>query len=445
MIVGAGVAGLAAAQRLVAAGLDVTVTEARDRIGGRVLTVHDPTLAVPIELGAEFVHGSAPEVNRVALDAALGVIDVAGHRSIATRGRLRRDHDFGARLHRVMKRLDANRTPDRSLAEALARMRSLGNEDRRVALQYVQGFHAADPKIISERSLAEGGKGYAPGDNVRERRLGRVLGGYDGVVRALASPVMRRIQLGSVVTRVRWRAGEVAIDAESSGGQRLPDIPARAVIITVPLGVLTAPTGSRGRIEFDPPLPSKDRAVRVLAMGAAVRVSLRLDEPFWGSPHFAKRRGGTQIDTMSFVSARAGESFPVWWTPYPVRAPLLVGWCGGPVAWALSREPREAVINAAIRSLATLFGMTERAMARRVIAAFTHDWNNDPYSRGSYSYPSVGGADAAAALARPIRGTVYFAGEHAEGRGRNGTVDGAIASGRLAAELILRKGIEASP
>ena len=173
-------------------------------------------------------------------------------------------------------------------------------------------------------------------------------------------------------------------------------------------------------------------------MGAAVRVSLRLDEPFWGSPRFSKRRGGTQIDTMSFVSARARESFPVWWTPYPIRAPLLVGWCGGPAAWALSRESREAVINAAVRSLATLFGMTRRTMARRVLAAFTHDWNNDPYSRGSYSYPGVGGADAAAALARPIRGTVYFAGEHTEGGGRNGTVDGAIASGRRAAELLLR-------
>ncbi len=54
MIVGAGVAGLAAAQRLVAAGLDVIVREARDRIGGRVWTVHEPGLAVPVELGAEF-------------------------------------------------------------------------------------------------------------------------------------------------------------------------------------------------------------------------------------------------------------------------------------------------------------------------------------------------------------------------------------------------------
>ncbi|HEY3258381.1 MAG TPA: NAD(P)/FAD-dependent oxidoreductase [Gemmatimonadaceae bacterium] len=438
VIVGAGVAGLAAAQRLVAAGLDVTVAEARDRIGGRLWTVHDPSISVPIELGAEFVHGTAPEVNRIALDAALGVIDIAGHRSIATRGRLRQADEFMARVHRVLSRLDPDRSPDRSLADALARMRSVGSEDRRVALQYVQGFHAADPKIISERSLAEGAKGYAPGDDVRELRIGRVLGGYDGVVRALASAVTSRIQLGSVVTRVRWRTSEVVIDAESSDGEKLADLQARAVIITIPLGVLSAPPGSRGRVELDPPLPSKDRAMRMLAMGAAVRVSLTLDEPFWISRNFANRRGNGQFDTMAFLNAQSPATFPVWWTPYPVRAPLLVGWCGGPAAWALSREPREAVINAAIRSLATLFGMTQRTMARRVHAAFTHDWNNDPFSLGSYSYARVGGSRASTALARPVRGTVYFAGEHAEGRGPNGTVDGAIASGRRAAELLLR-------
>jgi monoamine oxidase len=353
--------------------------------------------------------------------------------SIARLGRLRRDDDYGARLHHVMRRLNPSRTPDRSFAEALERMRSISSEDRRASVQYVQGFHAADPKIISERSLAEGGKGYAPGDDVRERRLGRVLGGYDGVVRALASSVVRRIQLGKVVTRVRWREGEVVIDAQSSTGKRFPELAARAVIITVPLGVLTAAPGSRGRIEFDPPLRSKDRLMRLLAMGAAVRVSLQFDDAFW--------LGRSQLDTMTILSARSRAAFPGWWTPYPVHAPLLVGWCGGPAAWALSREPHEAVINAAVRSLATLFGMTQRTIARRVLAAFTHDWNNDPYSRGSYSYARVGGASAATALARPVRGTVYFAGEHAEGRGLNGTVDGAIASGRRAAELILRDGV----
>jgi monoamine oxidase len=403
-----------------------------------VWTVHEPSLAVPIELGAEFVHGSAPEVNAIALDASLGVIDIAGHRWIGGPGRLRLANDFWPRLDRVLSRLDADRRPDRSFAEALARMRSVGTEDRRLGRQYVEGFNAADAKIISERSLAGGGRRGRRRNDESQWRIGRVLGGYDGVVRALASPVISRIQLGCVVTRVRWRAGEVMIEAQSSGGQRLPDFSARAVIITLPLGVLAAPAGSRGHIELDPPLPSKERAMRLLAMGAAVRVALQLDEPFWASRDFAKRRVNGQFEGMAFLSAQSAASFPAWWTPYPILAPLLVGWCGGPAAWALSGQSREAVNDAAIRSVATVFGMTQRTIARRVLSAFTHDWNNDPYSRGSYSYARVGGANAAVALARPVQRTVYFAGEHAYGRGRNGTVDGAIASGQRAAELLLR-------
>ena len=423
---------------MAAAGLDVAVIEARDRIGGRVWTVRDPNLAVPIELGAEFAHGGAPEVNRIARESALGVVDIAGHRWINARGRLRLADDFGTRVDQVMKRLDPDRSPDRSFADALARMRSINSEDRRLALQYVAGFEAADPTVISERWLAKEEKGGGPRDDVRERRIGRVLGGYDNVVRALAAPVMGRIRLGAVVTRVRWSAGHVRIQAQTASGEAVSDISAKAVIITVPLGVLTAPPGTRARIELDPPLPSKDRAIRMLAMGAAVRVSLQLDEPFWVSPQFAKRRGDTHFDTMMFISAQSPSPFQAWWTSYPIHAPLLVGWCGGPAAWALSREPRDAVVDTAIRSAATLFGMTERTMARRVRAAFTHDWNNDPYTRGSYSYVGVGGVNAASALSRPVRGTVYFAGEHADASGRNGTVDGAIASGRRAADMLLR-------
>ena len=62
LILGAGVAGLSAAVELARAGLHVEIIEARDRMGGRVFTQHDPTLNHPIELGAEFVHGMPPEI-----------------------------------------------------------------------------------------------------------------------------------------------------------------------------------------------------------------------------------------------------------------------------------------------------------------------------------------------------------------------------------------------
>lgn len=118
--------------------------------------------------------------------------------------------------------------------------------------------------------------------------------------------------------------------------------------------------------------------------------------------------------------------------------PLLVGWCGGPAAAAVSPKPHDAVVDDAVRSIAAILGTTPRAMARRVRTAYTHDWTNDPFSRGCYSYARVGGAGAAQALARPVRRTLHFAGEHAYGRGRYGMVDGAIASGERAAMRVVQ-------
>src|SRR5690349_14905164 len=88
LVLGAGAAGLAAARDLSHAGLRVTVVEARARVGGRILTVHDPRAPVPLELGAEFVHGEAPETLEIAQAAGLAVIELPGTHELASSGRL---------------------------------------------------------------------------------------------------------------------------------------------------------------------------------------------------------------------------------------------------------------------------------------------------------------------------------------------------------------------
>ena len=88
VIVGAGVAGLAAARKLHEEGARIAILEARDRIGGRILTVRDERTPVPIELGAEFVHGTAEEVVELAREARLVICDIHGERWRATRGKL---------------------------------------------------------------------------------------------------------------------------------------------------------------------------------------------------------------------------------------------------------------------------------------------------------------------------------------------------------------------
>lgn len=433
-IIGAGVSGLAAAKCLVDAGLDVTVLEARDRIGGRVWTTTPPGLAMPVELGAEFLHGQAEEIDAVVGAEGLHAIDIAGRRWSSLRGRLTLMDDFWERLDRVMRRLDPDRARDRSFADALSGMRSARADDRGLALQYVEGFHAADPFTISERALADGG---SPRGDVRERRLGRVLEGYGTIVEALARPVRDRIRLNTEVRRVRWRRGSVDVQHLDRTSRASSSTTADAAIVTLPLGVLQSDTGTEGTVEFEPAVPRLERNVSRLCMGHVVKVVLQLDEAFWAGEQFAKHAGDDRFDTLAFLHSRDVVAFPVWWTPYPVRAPMLVAWRGGPVARELSRMTRDALVAAAIESLATVLGMRARAIRRRVAMAFVHDWTNDPYSRGAYSYVGVDGDNAARALARPVERTLFFAGEHADREGRNGTVHGAIASGRAAADAVL--------
>src|SRR5216117_1982335 len=89
LILGAGAAGLAAARDLSHAGLRVTIIEARPRVGGRVLTLHDPRAPIPLELGAEFIHGETAETLSLAQAAGLAVLELPDTHELATAGRFK--------------------------------------------------------------------------------------------------------------------------------------------------------------------------------------------------------------------------------------------------------------------------------------------------------------------------------------------------------------------
>ncbi|HEY3595734.1 MAG TPA: NAD(P)/FAD-dependent oxidoreductase [Polyangiaceae bacterium] len=435
VVIGAGAAGLAAARALDEHGLDVIVLEARERIGGRVFTQRDSATSIPIELGPEFIHGSAPEIEEIVKAASLAACDISGQRWQVTGSRFRRADDFFERLDRVMRRLNT-RGPDRSFQDFLDTRpggRRLA-QDRSLALHFVEGFHGADPARVSERALSDGG---SPGDDVREQRIGRVLDGYDRVIDWLAAPLGDRVRTSAIVTRVRWAPGNVSVEVRHPDGRARPSVNAAAAIVTLPIGVLNASPGDVGAVEFEPEVRTKKPSLDRLAMASVVRIVLRLSERFWASEWYAKQIGIQELDTLSFLHTN-DEHFPVWWTAYPVTAPVIVGWNGGPGAAALSQLASEELEDTAINSLARQFQIAPRKMRGMVEAAWTHDWEHDPFTRGVYSYSLVGGADAGKDLARPLRGTLFFAGEATETEGRSGTVHGAIGTGRRAADEVRR-------
>jgi monoamine oxidase len=436
-IVGAGAAGLAAARALHDAGVDVVVLEARSRIGGRVFTIRDPHSPVPIELGAEFVHGRAPELHDIVDDASLTLVDIGGTRWTSRGGTLRRFDDFWDRLERVMRHLDGDRRRrDFSFHEFLKRKPGgpRAGSARTFAREYVEGFHAADPHSISGQALAESG---SPGDDHRERRIGRILEGYDRVLSWLAAPIEARIRLSTIVTAIEWEPRHVSLRVRDAFTSKARSISARAAVVAVPIGVLKAGDADQGAIRFVPTIAQKTSALEHVSSGVVVRVVLRLSDRFWTSDAFAKRHHADDLDTWSFLHGTDSD-FPTWWTAYPSNAPLLVGWCGGPRAREIARLSPSDTTDRAAHALASHIGSSTRRVSTMIEASWMHDWVHDPFARGAYSYQMVGGVDAPVELARPLKATLFFAGEATETSGGTGTVHGAIATGRRAAKQVLR-------
>jgi len=453
VIIGAGAAGIAAARELHEQGLRLVVLEARERIGGRVWTHRDPKTPVPIELGAEFIHGSAEEIEKILQDARLPVVDIEGRRWMVSGTRWTPLDDFWDRLYRVMHLMKGARgrggrgragrgqeeggSRDRSF-QAFLDTRPGGRRlarDRQLARQFVEGFHAADPRLISTKALAESG---TPGGEVRETRLGHVADGYDHLLEWMAAPVADRIRPGAIVTRVAWSRGHAVVEVKHGDGRDRFEVEARAVLVTVPLGVLQAQRGDVGAIAFEPDLgPVKRAALDGLVSGSVVRVALHLRERVWASEEFGKKVQDEETDALSFLQSNDPD-FPVWWTTYPMRAPVIVGWRGGPGARRLSQLPPEEIEARAIASLARHLRTTTRRMRSMVEGVWTHNWELDPFARGAYSYQRVGGANATDMLARPLKRTLFFAGEATGTGGSTGTVDGAIGTGRRAAKQLMR-------
>jgi monoamine oxidase len=416
VVVGAGVAGLAAADALAAEGASVTVLEARDRIGGRILTLRPTGVVAPIELGAEFVHGRMTETLGVAEDAGLLLTAIEGEHWRARPGVREPATDAGGSFEHVLGQLDAGRTPDRTFEEFLAAT-PVDGRDAAAARLYVQGFDAADPARVGERWLALTEAAAERDDAAHQYRI---VDGYDRVPRWLARRLGEgALRLSSPVERIAWGAGRVTVSV--AGGVT---VEARSAIITAPLAVLAAADG----IAFDPPLDGDKRsAIDGIATGSVVRLVVRFQEPFWE---------GMGLDRLGFLFTE-DPSVRVWWTSYPLRTPLLVGWVGGPTATALAELESETIADRALEGLATQLDVERRWLDELVVEHWYHDWERDLYARGAYSYGLANGIDAPRALGAPVNRTLFFAGEATDPDGRSGTVHGAIASGRRAADEVL--------
>jgi monoamine oxidase len=431
VIIGAGVSGLAAASELRKSGLSVLILEARDHVGGRAWTRHEPDLSAPIELGAEFIHGRVPETFELLREVGKAALDTSGAHWTLRGGKLvQNTEDLFGDIQEALERSKVLEQPDVSFATWLSHSDQYGLSPDAAAMAkaFAEGFDAADPNWVSAHFIA---KEWGSGGMLDSPQF-RPLGGYSSVLAALAGALDReniRLQLQTIVGAIRWKRGSVEIDATFL--EQPFTVKAACAIVTLPLGVLQAPADAPGAVRFVPGLDAKRKALEGLAFGPVLKLSLRFRNAFWEDLDGGKYQGA------SFFHS-AATAFPTFWTSLPLRAPLLTAWIGGPKAARLSSAEMPDIVRQALESLSAIFGGRPPSEFE-LEAAYLHNWQTDPFARGAYSYIAVGGQDARRALATPLEDTLFFAGEATDTEDEAATVTGALQSGARAAREVTRR------
>jgi len=436
IVIGAGMAGLAAACQLGHAGIAAHILEARDRIGGRVFTHLDPDCDYPIELGAEFIHGKPPEILELLRKAKTEITEVQGEAWSAEDDRLS-PCGFWDEVDQILQKMDDSK-PDESFAAFLDRCcRSPNTQAQKRAKQraqgYVSGFNAADPALVGVHWLL---KEMQAEEKIEGARAFRCRNGYKDLLDVFQQEIKNyniTVHTETVVQQVRWKAGSVKVDNRDQKSEST--LEARRVLITLPLSLLKAPVGQQGVVRLTPELPrQKKDALDKLEMGKVIRVTLRFRERFWDSIKPAGARGS--LSNMSFFFG-PDDWFPTWWTANPAKSPIIKGWAPFRSAERLSGKSHSFVVERSVQTLSTLLRVSKSELEKILEDAHVHDWQADPFSLGAYSYGKVGANEAQQVLAEPVQDTLYFAGETTDTTGNNGTVHGAIASGYRAAKQIL--------
>ena len=438
VVVGAGFAGLACADELAAAGYDVTVAEARSRVGGRVETLHDLVQGKTVEAGGELIGPNQPTWMAYAKRFGLKFVEMPWDASdtIVLDGQpLGRDEARSlwqetrsalAQLNTLAEPIDADRPwrrPNaadidrRSLDDWITRLDASPRCRQLITIQMtgINGLIPAWQSLLAMLSIVKGGGVQKFWD---ETDTLHCIGGTQQLAKRLAASFVERagearLKLSTPVHRIELHDDGAAVQLADGSRLKADDV------------VLTAPPSTWSKIAFMPALPG----ALVVPMAASTKWLAVVRERIWqrlGRQHNAMSNGPVQITW----EATAGQG--------DAGSHALVAFAGGREAdqcraWPVAE--RAARYGAVLEKLFPGFGAV--AAGGRFI-----DWVNDPWARGSYSFPAPGQVTTVGPLLEAGHARrLHFAGEHCS-YAFIGWMEGALASGvRLAQRLAVRDGV----
>ncbi|KAL4448490.1 hypothetical protein ABPG75_005709 [Micractinium tetrahymenae] len=440
IVVGAGLAGTAAAHDLAKQGLKVILLEARSRIGGRTWTQELPAAGgkkVRVEMGAAWVHGlvNNPIVTLakqagVSLAARVtdyenAVVYLPNGKEASAAQETRWEGLFSDFEDAIASEQAANEESGRDPGIGAVLTRFIADEELagmdRLALLFLANTNIEQEYAAPLAKLSL----YYDSDTALDGDDKFVTGGYQRLAEFLARGL--DVRLGHKVTAIdSSKPGSITVSVEGKA-----PLTAQRVVVAVPLGVL-----QKGAIRFLPSgLPAANRAaLGQLGMGLLSKLFLVFDRPWWTDVK--------NIEVWNRISAGGSGAWQETYNLWPITGqPVLVAFNAANYAEQLEKKSKQAVKDEFMAVLRSIFGA--KAVPEPVSYEVT-TWGSDPFAYGSYSYAKApldgeeGYNRAHLDCAKPMAGNrIFFAGEHTR-TDYPATTHGALLSGQKAARDLLK-------